>query len=122
MPGAPHILIAHDHDLLRAFLPQLVARIYPPAAVTVVADGLALLDTYRQYGADLVIISEQIVGMRGTDLICALRAHQAACPILMISSDEAIKFEALKLGANHFLNAPFGLEDFRYALTSLLLL
>src|SRR4029078_3771254 len=95
MPGAPHILIAHDHDLLRALLPQLVARIYPRATVTVVANSSDALDAYRQYGADLVIVNEQIVGMSGTKLIRALRAHEATDALTMISSDRVVKAEAL---------------------------
>jgi two-component system, OmpR family, response regulator RegX3 len=120
LPSAPHILIAHAHNMVRALLPQLIARIYPPATVTVVTNGPDALEAYRQSGADLVIINQRMAGMRGTDLIRALRAHQATCPILLISSDEAAEATILQMGATRFLRAPFGLEDFRQALTSLL--
>jgi DNA-binding NarL/FixJ family response regulator len=120
MPSAPHILIAHTHDLVRALLVQLIARIYPPATVTIVANGPDAVDAYRQYGADLVILNERMGDMRGIDLIQALRVHQATCPILMISSDGVVETTVLRMGANLFLSAPFGVEDFRQALRSLL--
>jgi CheY-like chemotaxis protein len=120
MPGAPHILVAHSHDLVRALLPQLIARIYPPATVMVVTNGRDALDAYRRYGADLVILNELLAGMRGTELIRALRTHQATCPILMITSDNRVEAELLQIGATHFLSTPFGLADFQQALTSLL--
>jgi two-component system response regulator RegX3 len=120
MSSAPHILIAHTHDQVRALLAQLIARIHPPATVTVVTNSADALDAYRQHGADLVIVNERMAGMHGTYLIRALREHQATCLILMISSDYRVETTALKIGANHFLSAPFGLEDFRQALRRLL--
>jgi two-component system, OmpR family, response regulator MtrA len=120
MPAAPHILIAHDHDLVRTLLVQLVAQIYPSATITAVTNGAEALNAYRQYGADLVITNDRMAGMRGVNLVMALRADQAPCPIPMVSSDDTLEAAVLMMGANHFLCAPFGLEDLRQALTSLL--
>jgi CheY-like chemotaxis protein len=120
MPTVPHILIAHDHDLVRKLLAQLVAQIYPSATITAVTNGAEALNTFTQDGIDLLITNGHMPGMGGADLIRALRAQQATCPIVMVSSDTSIEAAALAVGANHFLRTPVDTTEFQQAVTLLL--
>jgi CheY-like chemotaxis protein len=120
MPTAPHILIAHDHDLMRILLVQLVTQIYPSATITAVTNGVEALAAFMQHGADLVVTDSHMPGMAGADLIRALRAQQAMCPILVVSSDRSLEAAALGIGANQFLGTPFDPAEFQQAVTALL--
>ena len=122
MPIAPHILIAHDHDLMRILLIQLVAQIYPSATITAVTNGVEALVAFAQHGADLLITDGHMPSLGGADLIRALRAQQATCPILMVSSDRSFETAALEVGANQFLGMPFDLTEFQQAVAILLAL
>jgi CheY-like chemotaxis protein len=120
MPVAPHILIAHDHDIMRTLLVQMVVQIYPLATITAVPNGTEALNGYLQHGADLLITNNRMPGLDGADLIRALRARQAICPILMVSTDITIEAMAIAAGATRFLRTPFGFDEFRQALIALL--
>jgi DNA-binding NarL/FixJ family response regulator len=120
MSTALRILIAHDHDLTRILLIQLIAQTYPSATITAATNGTEALAAFAQYGADLLITNGRMPGMGGADLIRALRAQPATCPILMVSSDRSLEAAALGIGANKFLGMPFDLTEFQQAVTILL--
>jgi CheY-like chemotaxis protein len=120
MPTTPHILIAHDHGLLRSLLVQLVAQIYSSATITAVTNGAEALNATTQHDTDLLITDNHMPGMSGADLIGALRAQQATCPILMVSSDSSLEAAALAVGANRFLCTPFSAAELQQVVTLLL--
>jgi DNA-binding response OmpR family regulator len=58
--------------------------------------------------------------MGGVDLIRVLRAQQATCPIVMVSSDTSLTAAVLALGANHFFVTPLDVAEFKQVVTALL--
>ena len=120
MAAAPHILIAHDHHAVRRALEWAVALIYPSAVITGVTNGVEALTTYMQQGADLLITDGHMPIMGGIDLIRALRAQQATCPIVMVSLDHTLEAVGKAAGASRFLSAPSGLTELQHTLTGLL--
>jgi len=120
MPPLPHILIAEDHDNVRALLARVVIRTYPAVTITTVVNGALALDAYRAHGADLLITNHNMPVMSGIDLIRVLHALQASIPILMVSSDPTIELSALATGATRFLLKPFVLTDLQQTLIDLL--
>lgn len=115
-----HVLIADDTDAVRALLARIVAKTYPIATISTVADGAQALLIYNQRGADLLITNAHMPGLDGPGLIRALRAQQASLPILMLSSDTAMAAVAMQAGANSFLLKPFMLQQLQQTLRALL--
>jgi CheY-like chemotaxis protein len=97
-----------------------VALIYPSAVISAVTNGAEALTTYVHHGADLLITDGHMPIMGGIDLIRALRAQQATCPIVMVSSDHTLEVIGLAAGASRFLPAPSGLTELRGTLIELL--
>jgi CheY-like chemotaxis protein len=120
MPSAPHILIAEDHTPVRDLLTAIVARTYPNCTITAVTNGAEALAVYNERGADLLITDYAMPIMAGLALIQALRAQQAAVPIVVVSMDTSIAEAILNAGANRFLRKPFSLPELRQILIDLL--
>ncbi len=120
MPASPHVIIADDHDAVRALVARIVVRIYPSVRLVAVTNGAEALDAYNQRGADLVITNQDMPVLRGLDLIRALRAQQATIPILMLSSDPKVEPLARAAGATRFLLKPFTIPVLRQVLIDLL--
>ena len=120
MEAAPHILIVHDHQAVRRAMVMAVEHICPPAVITDVANGAEALTTYLHHGADLLITEGHMPIMDGVDLIRALRAQQATCPIVLVSFDHTLEDASKAAGASRFLPAPYDLTELRQTLTELL--
>jgi len=120
MPSAPHILIAEDHAAVRNLLTAIVARTYPNCTITTVVNGAEALAVIQAHGADLLITDYTMPIMTGLALIQALRAQQAAVPILAMSMNTAIEQAMLQAGANRFLSKPFALHELQQVLIDLL--
>src|SRR5215470_16693625 len=75
-------------------------------------DGKTALELLAQE-PDLVILDLGLPDVKGLDLLKAIRAHEDAVPIVVLSSrsDEAGKVEALDLGADDYVTKPFGMDE-----------
>jgi CheY-like chemotaxis protein len=115
-----HIVIADDHDNVRAFLVRMCSRLYPTATVTAVRNGAEALAAIQGQPVDLLVTNANMPIMHGLELIRALRARQNSIPILLLSADERLAEPGLAAGADRFLLKPPTLDELRQTLTELL--
>lgn len=80
--------------------------------VLMCGDGLTALDYADADCPDVVILDLGLPGMDGLDVIPALRTHSTV-PIVVLSAraDEADKVTALDLGADDYVQKPFGMPE-----------
>ncbi len=75
-------------------------------------DGTEALDTFRDFGPDLVITDLQMPEMSGLELCVELRKISKV-PIIVLSvrGEERTKVAALESGADDYVTKPFGMEE-----------
>ena len=121
MPRPYHILIAEHNDAVRDLLVRIIAKIYPTATVSAVADGAQALQIYTQRAADLVIVNVSVPLLSGLALVRMLRAQRVTTRIMLISSDSTMAPIALAAGADRFvLKQPLMLQELQRTLLALL--
>ncbi len=110
MNDKARILVVDDEpQLTRVLLTGLKSRGYDVRAA---ADGLAGLETFRNWLPDLVITDLAMPNMDGLELCRRLRAiSQVPIIILSAKGEEKIKVAALDIGADDFVTKPFGIDE-----------
>jgi len=104
----PRILIVDDHAGFRGALRlALVVKGYDISEAGNADDALK---TVRSESPDLILLDWL---MPGTDGLAFCRAFRAASqvPIIMVTSKQESRFEALAAGANDYLTKPFGIGE-----------
>jgi len=105
-------LIAEDDNHTR----RAIAEILRGAGweVTAVADGRAAVTCFRDFRPDLVCLDVMMPVLSGFDACREIRAMDRAVPLLFISakSEEIDKVLGLELGADDFIQKPFGVREF----------
>jgi two-component system KDP operon response regulator KdpE len=73
-------------------------------------EGLAEIEAAKP---DLIILDLGLPDMDGLDIIRALRKRGDSTPIVVLSSrgEEAVKVDALNLGADDYVTKPFGIAE-----------
>jgi two-component system KDP operon response regulator KdpE len=110
-PPAMRILVVDDEPAILRFLRAgLGSQGYGVVEASTAAEALAAV---RRKAADLVVLDLGLPDRDGLDLIPALRAADAAVPIIILSSrdDERGKVAALDSGADDYVTKPFGMEE-----------
>ncbi|MFO1151656.1 MAG: response regulator transcription factor [Alsobacter sp.] len=110
MTKPTRVLVVDDEPAIHRFLtPALAAAGYEPVAATTGAEGLRLMATAAP---DLVVLDLGLPDMDGKDVIVQARAWSQV-PIIVLSARdrEAEKIAALDLGADDFVNKPFGVGE-----------
>ena len=80
--------------------------------VRVAADGLTGFETFINWHPDLVITDLAMPIVDGLELCRRLRAaSQIPIVVLSSNSEEKTKVEALDIGADDFVNKPFGMKE-----------
>lgn len=76
-------------------------------------DGEALLAESVQHSADCILLDNCLPGRSGLEILKQLRAQACTSPIIMISGQAtiAVAVEALKYGAQDFIEKPFRGRD-----------
>ena len=71
--------------------------------------ALELLDQ----SPDMIVLDLGLPDMHGLDLLKEIRTRKDAVPIVILSSrgDEAVKVQALDLGADDYVTKPFGMDE-----------
>jgi len=119
MNQPPRILVVDDEPQIHRFLrPSLTASGFD---VLVAVDGR---DALRQLGSDrigLVILDLGLPDMDGKDALAEIR-HRFAVPVIVLSARdrEAEKIAALDLGADDYINKPFGIGELLARIRSVL--
>jgi two-component system KDP operon response regulator KdpE len=104
------VLVIDDEPAIHRFLsPALTAAGYEPVTARTGAEGLRLLATAAP---DLVVLDLGLPDMDGKDVISQARTWSQV-PIVVLSARdrEAEKIAALDLGADDFVNKPFGVGE-----------
>jgi two-component system KDP operon response regulator KdpE len=107
----PLILLVDDEPVvLRALRVALEAQEYAVAAVLSGEDALARISN----GAfDLVLLDLGLPGVSGFEVIRRVRTLFPALPIIVLSAqgEDAVKVEALDLGADDYVSKPFSVRE-----------
>jgi two-component system KDP operon response regulator KdpE len=108
--GDVRVLIIEDDPAIQRFLRNtLRVQSYEVREAETGAEGVSLV---RQLKPDIVILDLGLPDMDGMDVIKQIR-DSSAVPILVLSSrsDEAGKVMALDMGADDYVNKPFGVDE-----------
>lgn len=106
----PKILVIDDEpQILRFLRTSLTANGYEVVEARSVADGRRLADSEKP---DVIILDLGLPDGDGKEVLRHVRA-QGETPVLVLSARdrEVEKVEALDLGADDYVNKPFGMEE-----------
>lgn len=119
MSTAVDILIVDDEPQIHRFLgPSLTASGYRAMSVKTAAEALAAV---AARAPDLVILDLGLPDRDGKEVIAQIR-KRSAVPIIILSARdrESEKIEALDLGADDYVNKPFGIGELLARIRSVL--
>ena len=107
MKGSPMIkvLLADDHDLVRAGLRHIVEDSGDMEVVAEAADGREAIQQALQKTPDVAVIDISMPGMDGLEVISQLRSHYPKLPILILTmhTEEQFVVRAVEAGAMGYL-------------------
>ena len=103
------LVVEDDASLNAALAATLKAAGYRPVPARTAAEGLRW---FAHYGPDLVLLDLGLPDRDGLAVISEIRAR-AETPIVVLSARnaEAMKVEALDLGADDYVPKPFGVDE-----------
>src|SRR5512132_473916 len=103
------LVVEDDPSLNAALAATLKAAGYRPVTARTAAEGLRW---HAHYAPDLVLLDLGLPDRDGLTVIRELRAR-GTTPIVVLSARaaEAMKVEALDLGADDYVAKPFGVEE-----------
>ncbi|MBX7054706.1 MAG: response regulator transcription factor [Pyrinomonadaceae bacterium] len=110
MSEPKRVLVVDDESqITRVLRHSLTAHRYD---VRTAADGLAALDTFRDWHPDLIITDLQMPEMSGIELCREIR-KTSKLPIIVLSvkGEERTKVDALDAGADDYVLKPFGIDE-----------
>lgn len=105
------VLIAEDDSDIRQGLVEILQT--EGYTVEQAPDGPTALLAFGQVQPDFVLLDIMMPGMNGYDVCRAIRRADAAVPIIFISakSEEIDRVLGLELGADDFIQKPFGVKE-----------
>jgi two-component system, OmpR family, KDP operon response regulator KdpE len=103
------LIVEDDASLNAALAATLKAAGYRPVTARSAAEGLRW---FAHYSPDLVLLDLGLPDRDGLTVIAQVR-ERSTVPILVLSAREAeaVKVEALDLGADDYIAKPFGLDE-----------
>jgi len=109
MTGARVLIVDDEPQIVRFLRPSLTAAGYD---VVVAATGSEALKAAATQSPDVIVLDLGLPDMDGKDVIRELRGWSVT-PILVLSARdrEAEKIAALDLGADDYINKPFGIGE-----------
>jgi two-component system response regulator (stage 0 sporulation protein F) len=100
------ILIVEDEEILRDLLLMFFGRM--GYSVSAALNGVEALDKIRRVKPDIVLMDNHMPEMKGLDVLRSLETADAK-RVIMMSSDDDVFSESLRLGAADFVYKPFNL-------------
>ena len=103
------LLIADDEKLEREALAEMVARRFEHEVVLELAEnGRKAADTAVRWGADLILMDNEMPGMSGQDAARAVLAQRPGCRVIFVTAYSLFQYahEAVHLGACDYLLKP----------------
>lgn len=103
------LLVEDDPSLSAVLVSTLKSAGYRPVAAATAAEGLRW---FAHYAPDLVLLDLGLPDRDGLDILVEIRRRDAT-PVVVLSAreTEGMKVHALDLGADDYLQKPFGLEE-----------
>ena len=103
------LIVEDDPSLNAALVATLKAAGYRPVSARTAAEGLRW---FAHYSPDIVLLDLGLPDRDGLTVIRDIR-ERATTPIVVLSARgaEAVKVEALDLGADDYVPKPFGVEE-----------
>lgn len=82
-------------------------------AVATAHDAMRVLTHGKHRSFDLVLLDQELPGMKGSEFLAALRRNGILTPVVMISVREGVseKIKALNLGADDYVVKPFEFDE-----------
>lgn len=114
------ILVADDHNLVRAGLTALIARLPDMEIVGEAADGRQALRMVRDLTPDLVLMDIAMPGLNGLEAAERIHGIQPQTKIIILSmhANEEYVAQALKAGASGYLLKDAATAELEMALKS----
>jgi DNA-binding NtrC family response regulator len=108
--GNATILVVDDEDLIRWSLREGLT----PEGYEIVEAGTGreALEAYKQ-GVDLVLLDYRLPDIDGLSVLREMKKQDPDVPVILLTSLVSVEtaVEAMKLGAFHFANKPFNVDD-----------
>jgi len=103
------LVVEDDASLSAALMATLKAAGFRPVAARTAAEGMRW---FAHYAPDLVLLDLGLPDRDGLSVIADIRA-KGQTPIVVLSArdTEAMKVQALDLGADDYVQKPFGVEE-----------
>lgn len=107
------ILLAEDDVHIREGLSDMLER--EGYQVISAENGQVAIDKYRNHNIDFVILDIMMPLLDGYSVCRQIRQHNDSIPIIFLSakSEEIDKVLGLELGADDYINKPFGVAEVR---------
>ncbi|MGZ6039763.1 MAG: response regulator transcription factor [Phenylobacterium sp.] len=108
------LVVEDDASLNAALMATLKAAGFRPVSARTAAEGMRW---FAHYGPDLVLLDLGLPDRDGLTVIADIRARkqqeggQTPIVVLSVRDTEAMKVEALDLGADDYVQKPFGVEE-----------
>lgn len=103
-----NMMIVDDSPIIRRSLREIFITM-GHRVVAEAEDGREAIEAYKRHKVDLVTMDIHLPGVSGIEAVRAIREHHAEAVIVMVSSVEHRNkvFEAIKLGAKHYIVKPY---------------
>lgn len=101
------IFIVEDEEALRNLLMMFFGRM--GYSVATASNGIEALDKIRKIKPDIILMDNHMPEMNGLDVLRSLKNSDAK-RVIMMSSDDHIFSESIRLGAADFVYKPFNLR------------
>jgi two-component system, OmpR family, KDP operon response regulator KdpE len=107
--GASILVVDDEREIVRALRRNLSAHGY---TVLTASSGEEAIEAVRRHRPDLLLLDLMLPGMSGLEL-CRLVRTESSVPIIVLSvkNAERDKVEALDLGADDYIQKPFGMGE-----------
>lgn len=120
MPAPYQVLLVEDDPMIAKTLAMSLR--YEGFALTIASGVNEAMRLLAERRFDLALFDVGLPDGNGIDLCRALRRHDAAIPILMLSArtDEATAVAGIEGGADDYIRKPYGLHELTARMTRLL--
>jgi DNA-binding response OmpR family regulator len=113
------VLVVDDELFVGELLKEYLSII--GYAVTAVSNGEEALSVIQRFEPHIVILDIRMPGMSGMEVLKNIKEKKGTTAVIMLSAygDPETVNEALRLGADHYLQKPMNLKHLVETLTSL---
>ena len=115
------VLFCEDDEIVRGTIEKLLKRFFDD--ITIAIDGADGLEKFKTKEFDLIFTDINMPNINGLEMLKVVRSDEniEQMPIIMLTTDETKKTEALELGANGFLMKPIRNSDLVETISSVII-